>query len=85
MRSPLLSISQHRSIVNASNRTRKSPHTFQRSQRLKRPPRLTPQLSLQSPQVAPMTQLPPMLIHHTKVHEQMRLQHVQFEIRTLDV
>ena len=49
-------------------------------QRLKRPSRLLAPLGFQRTQIAPLPQLPPMLIHHAEVHEEVGAEHVDFDI-----
>ena len=55
------------------------------SQGLKRTPCLGAPIGFECPQVAAHAQLPPMLIDHAQVHEQVRAEHVQFKVCALHI
>ena len=58
---------------------------FQAGQRLKSAARLAAQFGLEGGEVAARAQLAAVFVHHAHIHEQVRGQHVEFEVGAFDV
>ena len=58
---------------------------FELGQGLKRPTRLAAPFGLERTQVAAHAQLPTMLVDEPQVHEKVRAEHVQLEVRAFDI
>ena len=58
---------------------------FELGQGLKRTSRLGAPIGFECPQVTTHSQLPPMLIDHAQVHEQVWAEHVQFKVCALHI